>query len=38
MPTPPWHGHLLRGITEVSRKLKTAERDGYLLSLHLRGF
>jgi hypothetical protein len=21
MPTPPWHGHLLRGITEVSRKL-----------------
>jgi hypothetical protein len=20
MPTPPWHGHLLRGITEASRK------------------
>jgi hypothetical protein len=30
MPTPPWHGHLLRGITEVSRKLNAAERDGYL--------
>jgi hypothetical protein len=30
MPTPPWHGHLLRGITEVSRKLTTAERGGYL--------
>jgi hypothetical protein len=35
MPTPPWHGHLLRGITEVSRKLRTAERGGYLLSLLL---
>ena len=21
MPTPPWYGHLLRGITEMSRKL-----------------
>jgi hypothetical protein len=20
MPTPPWYGHLLRGITEMSRK------------------
>ena len=35
MPTPPWHGHLLRGITEVSRKLRTAERDGYLLSIRI---
>jgi hypothetical protein len=33
MPTPPWYGHLLRGITEMSRKLSTAERGGYLLSL-----
>ena len=24
MPTPPWHGHLLRGITEMSRKPGTA--------------
>jgi hypothetical protein len=36
MPTPPWRGHLLRGITEVSRKLRTAERGGYLLSPFLR--
>jgi hypothetical protein len=30
MPTPPWHGHLLRGITEMSRKLRTTERSGCL--------
>jgi len=34
MPTPPWHGHLLRGVTEVSRKPVAANRGGYLLSLH----
>jgi hypothetical protein len=33
MPTPPWHGHLLRGITGVSRELITAERGGYLFLL-----
>jgi hypothetical protein len=33
MPTPPWHGHLLRGITEVSRKLRTAERGASLTFL-----
>jgi hypothetical protein len=35
MPTPPWHGHLLRGITEVSRKLRAAERGGHLLRFDL---
>ena len=28
MPTPPWHGHLLRGVTEVSRKLRNRRRRG----------
>ena len=26
MPTPPWYGHLLRGVTEVRRKPGTAAR------------
>jgi hypothetical protein len=28
MPTPPWHGHLLRGITKnVSRKRRDTPRE-----------
>src|ERR1700727_2082677 len=30
MPTPPWYGHLLRGITEVSCKLKNRRGNGPL--------
>src|SRR5580700_6194914 len=33
MPTPPWHGHLLRGITGVSRKLRNRTRGGYFLCI-----
>jgi hypothetical protein len=28
MPTPPWHGHLLRGVTEVSHKLRNRNANG----------
>jgi hypothetical protein len=33
MPTPPWYGHLLRGITEVRRKPGTAARGSYRLAI-----
>lgn len=45
MPTPPWYGHLLRGITEVSHKLcdcpceteNSARRNVVLLVLSASG-